>query len=404
MQFELRQYYFVTLLLYFAIGWILCLSFPDRRKNWFVSDIFNSLFVIFLIYTTFHVSTTQPYTDMVRMNQDIDLAHSEGVQYLFKIYSTVPLSALLLSVGVYAGTAVAVQALSVLIFYSAFFVSLGFLKRYVKADPAVVLLFSVLILLTVNYTGVSFNLRFWPAAALTVLGITLIETHREKQIYGIIAFILFVISLLMHFGVLALLLVYGLVWISRDVSFTPALLFLLFYSPILIHFIPLLVSSGNSYISMIGSKSQDYFGLSDDYDSSYDATRPISWWLFVYIIIVLFFLIYFVYRKTVKTKLLSQNFDRLMQGMAAFLLSSVASYTTAARFAIIASMLCAPMFLLSLENYFSPTSFFTNYSSQLYKEKRILRHILFLVTCITIALLMLQRYKTTYVGYYVTLL
>jgi hypothetical protein len=334
------------------------------------------------------------------MSKDIDYARIAGVPYLYQIYNSSPLSASLLSVGVYSKDFRFVQSLGTFIFFFFSFLSLGILKRKINADPVITFFVSALFLLVIDYTQIATNVRFWAAAGLIVFGTTLLcITGDNRLIFSTVGYVFCILAVLMHSGMTPLLIIIVIMkyssWsVCKIVSFI-----MLFYTQTIKLFVPILSNSSVHFIATLGYKADNYLGISGDYSSSYDATRPLSWWILIYLTIgIVLGTIYVYYSNGRHWSLIKSPLSKIVICEIAFTIGSLTSWTISGRYAILGVMFSSPLLIRIFNGYLTTRTTSTGLHTT--QGKSLLsKQILFIYLCLTILFMLYMRYKTTYPEY-----
>lgn len=420
--------YPIIVALYAVAGAVLCNTAYSRRSAWMRGDVLDLVLLVVLILIVGVIGTTNPYTDMVRMVKDIQKARATGIDYLFNVYSSVPLSAALLAVGALSGVDRLVQGIAVFLFYGGCFLSLSLLKRRRNIEEPVVVGTVVLLLWVVDYTAVAYGLRFWAALGLLVAGVSWIETSGKPGRHAAFGALLCVSSVLMHFGTAVLLAVYVASRVIRPKKGFVALLVLaVLYSPALILASPHMAASKVRFVAMLGRKGLEYFGLSPKFATSYDATRPFSWWFYMYLTVIFVVLVAAVnsYLRVASSRGAKHDAQargrepfepkvgeatwRMGVASAALAVSSVFSWTMGTRYGVAGALFGAPLFM-EVAGSFHPALLVPAWrgshhlrGGEISKSEKRIKIALFVFMCCFVALVLAQRVRTTYPGYYIAL-
>ncbi|OZG49207.1 hypothetical protein [Bombiscardovia coagulans] len=402
--FELKYAYPLLILVYLCASLVVIYVPKQIYQTRQLQNILHLILLAVLIVFGLLITTDQ-YTDMIRMSEDMRQATQQGLSYLYKIYAFSPLSATLVSIGAITHSSHIMQAISVGIFYGSFFAVLGLVIRKVHGAPWVSTFSVLLIMLTVDFTQVSTNGRFWSSVGLAVLGMGIVETRiLGTRVSNIVGTLLCLAAVLMHFGIFALVMIYAVMKIASRTWKFVALLFLLLHFLLMSPLSKVLDSLPWLYAKMLSKKIDLYFGLAPEFGQSYDATRPFSWWLLIYCTIIgvtaCFILGMLTMNAETSRKLSASTCIWLLAGTIAFSVGSLYSWTVSGRYSILSSICLVPFLFL----VFSSSSYTQSFAVA---GKRVMPSrsgVQYSIICILILLIIgtgVVRYRTTYDNYFI---
>lgn len=402
--FELKYAYPLLILLYISASLVVIYVPRQIYQTRQLQNILHLILLAVLILFGLLITTDQ-YTDMVRMSEDMRQATQQGVGYLYKIYAFSPLSATLVSIGAITHSSHIMQAIAVAIFYGSFFAVLGFVIRKVHTAPWVSTFSVILVMLTVDFTQVSTNGRFWSSVGLAILGMGIIETRiLGIRVSYILGTLLCLAAVLMHFGIFAFVMIYAVMKIANRTWKFVALLFFLLHFLLMSPLSKVLDSLPWLYAKMLSKKIDLYFGLAPEFGQSYDATRPFSWWLLIYCTIIgvtaCFILGMLTMNAETSRKLSASTCVWLLAGTIAFSVGSLYSWTVSGRYSIISSICLVAFFMFVFSNSGDTQSLSVG-------EMRVTLSrtwVQYSIICILVLLIIgtgVVRYRTTYDNYFI---
>ena len=130
----------------------------------------NFLMLIVLAWIGWHFYSSS-YVDLVRIMDEIEAAHSQGVGYLVRLYTFNPLSVVLLLPGYFTGSAQVMQLVGTVGTYGLMFIAIAKLCRLFSLSPAMMILLTDAILIMYDFGSASTNIRFPIAFWLVVIGL-----------------------------------------------------------------------------------------------------------------------------------------------------------------------------------------------------------------------------------------
>lgn len=383
---------FAFMLVFYSLITVSCLAFFRRNVTSFyvASDCINAATTALLaVCAYFFVNIAGSYDDMVRISGEVNDAQLHGISSLYQTYSLNPLSAAIISIGVYTGDIRYLQMFSTFVTYALFFIILGILKRKLKADLASILFTSIIMLLNFNYVTAVTNIRFWIALNCVLLGIVVEESYRRR----IIVTLLIIAGLLTHIGVAPVVIIYLLCKMLRGKAFVVLCSGILVYSVVLLTITKVFAGSSNPLIQLFTGRVAGYFGLTEDYANSYDAQQSVNQWIFLTLCLLFSIatcIIYLVRQQNNHSKLTVTGKNFII-GVLLFAIGSYTSYTVFARYSMLSIMLVIPMMLVLFQGYFTNG----RTSQQMHSHTQsVSMHLLFIATLFLFGILLYVRPQT----------
>ena len=369
---------------------VLFLFIHDQTKEYRAFAFVNSCITLLLSCCSFFINAGN-YNDMTRIAQEINISQTSGINYLYTLYSSSPLSALLFSVGVLLGDYRFVPVISTFLYYSIMFKILYALCKRYKCSPMTALFGSTILFWSVSFFWIALNVRMWVALPLSISGILLLEMPktgvRKKRLYIFLGFVLCLAGILAHAGILPMIMIYAItkIFIQADFKFQAAILLL--YSFSIDKIASTLSNSSNTFLSYLGSKLTVYFGL-EGQQSSWDMQQGRLAWLYIIVAICLSSFLLFVdlrQVKNIRNSELPKIYTRFLFGMLMFLCGSFQSYTMASRYAAFVYILSIPLLIKILDGYFQRKG--TTCWREAPSSTLILRHCSFIVSSLVLVFL-----------------
>ena len=318
----------------------------------------NFLMLIALAWIGWHFYSSS-YVDLVRIMDEIEVARSQGVGYLVRLYMFNPLSVVLLLPGYFTGSAQVMQLVGTVGTYGLMFIAIAKLCRLFSLSPAMMILLTDAILIMYDFGSASTNIRFPIAFWLVVIG--LCQYYRRKYASSII---LILLAALTHLGVIVVPALYFIVNVFKKnyIRFIFCVL-LLMYFPCMTVLVGILKSMPGRVFWAIGDRLAGYVGMTDDYQYSYDAIAIAgggrkSGVIYLLLAVVIFVLC-LVLSQISTVRLPSSKFVWFMAALLCFTAGSYDSYTFFIRFSNISAYVSVLYLIYAINVYYNTYSYYS---------------------------------------------
>lgn len=317
----------------------------------------NFLMLIALAWIGWHFYSSS-YVDLVRIMEEIEVARSQGIGYLIRLYLFNPLSVVLLLPGYLTGSAQVMQLVGTIGTYGLMFIVIAKLSRLFSLSPAMMILLTDAILIMYDFGSASTNIRFPIALWLVVLG--LCQYYRRKYASAIM---LILLAVLTHLGVIVIPLLYFIVnALKKNYSRIILCVLLLMYYPCMTVLVRILKSLPGRVFSEIGDRLAGYVGMTANYEYSYDAISIANGGRKSGVIKLLLaaavFVLCLILSQISKVQLPSSSkFVWFVAALMCFTAGSYDSYTFFIRFSDISSYVSVLYLIYAINEYYNTYSY-----------------------------------------------
>lgn len=317
----------------------------------------NFLMLIVLAWIGWHFYSSS-YVDLVRIMDEIEAAHSQGVGYLVRLYTFNPLSVVLLLPGYFTGSAQVMQLVGTVGTYGLMFIAIAKLCRLFSLSPAMMILLTDAILIMYDFGSASTNIRFPIAFWLVVIG--LCQYYRKKYASSII---LILLAALMHLGVIIIPALYFVVNVlKKNYNRIIFCVLLLMSFPCMTVLVGILKSMPGRVFWEIGDRLAGYVGMTDSYQYSYDAIAIANGGRksgVVYLLLAAtVFVLCLLLSQISKVRLPSSEFVWFVAALLCFTAGSYDSYTFFIRFSNISTYVSVLYLLYAINEYYNTYSYY----------------------------------------------
>lgn len=317
----------------------------------------NFLMLIVLAWIGWHFYSSS-YVDLVRIMDEIEAAHSQGVGYLVRLYTFNPLSVVLLLPGYFTGSAQVMQLVGTVGTYGLMFIAIAKLCRLFSLSPAMMILLTDAILIMYDFGSASTNIRFPIAFWLVVIG--LCQYYRRKYASSII---LILLAALTHLGVIIIPALYFVVnALKKNYNRIIFCVLLLMYFPCMTVLVGILKSMPGRVFWEIGDRLAGYVGMTDNYQYSYDAIAIANGGRKSGVIYLLLaatvFVLCLLLSQISKVRLPSSEFVWFVAALFCFTAGSYDSYTFFIRFSNISAYVSVLYLLYAINEYYNTYSYY----------------------------------------------
>lgn len=343
---------------YTIVALIFVILYGKNVRAAYVSiERLNFLMLIVLAWIGWHFYSSS-YVDLVRIMDEIEAAHSQGVGYLVRLYTFNPLSVVLLLPGYLTGSAQVMQLVGTVGTYGLMFIAIAKLCRLFSLSPAMMILLTDAILIMYDFGSASTNIRFPIAFWLVVIG--LCQYYRRKYASSTI---LILLAALTHLGVIIIPALYFVVNVlKKNYNRIIFCVLLLMYFPCMTVLVGILKSMPGRVFWEIGDRLAGYVGMTDNYQYSYDAIAIANGGRKSGVIYLLLaatvFVLCLLLSQISKVRLPSSEFVWFVAALLCFTAGSYDSYTFFIRFSNISAYVSVLYLLYAINEYYNTYSYY----------------------------------------------
>lgn len=261
--------------IYFALVLLFCACQLYVSIKWRTSSqriptvILGSVFLLAICILASKVTTPiSSYSDLVRMQDEINITLVDGPSYLFQSYALNPGSALLILIASVFGGIAFLQTFACAIFYGSIMlmIYLMYVRHYLSAYKYFSTIAAALV--TAPFGDIIAGVRNYPSLALGLLGASIFYLHRKRML----GLLIIILATSIHFSVLVIIAIILAIHIRDKRLRFIVYVVILGYSYISYQAAIIASNMGIASASSLLQKMDGYYRFGNSYNESFIST------------------------------------------------------------------------------------------------------------------------------------